>query len=49
MVDEMLSKNSSRTPCGYNSSMLGFKWYEIATSILSGIEAVHMMKKGQLH
>ncbi|MFP3512201.1 IS6 family transposase [Peribacillus sp. SIMBA_075] len=30
-------------------SMLGFKSYETATSILSGIEAMHMMKKGQLH
>ncbi|WP_237072104.1 IS6 family transposase [Priestia flexa] len=30
-------------------SMLGFKSYETATSILSGVEAMHMMKKGQLH
>ncbi|MBY0600454.1 IS6 family transposase [Bacillus bingmayongensis] len=30
-------------------SMLGFKSYETATSILSGIEAMHMVKKGQLH
>jgi transposase, IS6 family len=30
-------------------SMLGFKSYETAVSILSGIEAMHMMKKGQLH
>jgi IS6 family transposase len=30
-------------------SMLGFKSYETAISILSGIEAMHMMKKGQLH
>ncbi|PFX36760.1 IS6 family transposase, partial [Bacillus pseudomycoides] len=29
-------------------SMLGFKSYETATSILSGVEAMHMMKKGQL-
>lgn len=29
--------------------MLGFKTYETATSILNGIEAMHMMKKGQLH
>jgi hypothetical protein len=29
-------------------SMLGFKSYETATSILSGIEAMHMMKKGLL-
>jgi transposase, IS6 family len=29
-------------------SMLGFKSYETATSILSGIEAMYMMKKGQL-
>ncbi|MBJ8055908.1 IS6 family transposase [Bacillus cereus] len=28
-------------------SMLGFKSYETATSILSGVEAMHMMKKGQ--
>uniref|UniRef100_UPI00349EC29A IS6 family transposase n=1 Tax=Bacillus pseudomycoides TaxID=64104 RepID=UPI00349EC29A len=30
-------------------SMLGFKSYETATSILSGVEAMHMIKKGQLH
>ena len=30
-------------------SMLGFKSYETATSILSGVETMHMMKKGQLH
>ncbi|WJE55801.1 IS6 family transposase (plasmid) [Bacillus cereus] len=30
-------------------SMLGFKSYETATSILSGVEALHMMKKGQLN
>jgi len=30
-------------------SMLGFKSYETATSILSGIEVIHMVKKGQLH
>ena len=29
--------------------MLGFKSYETATSILSGVEAMHIMKKGQLH
>ncbi|WP_243356807.1 IS6 family transposase [Bacillus litorisediminis] len=29
-------------------SMLGFKSYETATSILSGVEAMHMIKKGQL-
>ncbi|PEU65049.1 IS6 family transposase, partial [Bacillus cereus] len=29
-------------------SMLGFKSYETATSILSGVEAMHMMKQGQL-
>jgi transposase, IS6 family len=29
--------------------MLGFKSFQTATSILSGIEAMHMMKKGQLH
>ncbi len=28
--------------------MLGFKSFETATSILSGVEAMHMMKKGQL-
>ena len=27
-------------------SMLGFKSYETATSILSGIEGMHMIKKG---
>lgn len=30
-------------------SMLGFKSYETATFILSGIEAMHMMKKEQPH
>jgi IS6 family transposase len=30
-------------------SMLGFKSYETATYILSGIEAMHMIKKGQVH
>ncbi|MFE4047679.1 IS6 family transposase [Priestia sp. YIM B13490] len=30
-------------------SMLGFKSYETATSILSGIEVMHMVKKEQLH
>lgn len=30
-------------------SILEFKSYETATSILSGIEVMHMMKKGQLH
>ncbi|MCR8860696.1 MULTISPECIES: IS6 family transposase [Bacillus] len=30
-------------------SMLGFKSYATATSILSGVETMHMMKKGQLH
>ena len=30
-------------------SMLGFKSYETATSILSGIEVIYMMKKGQAH
>ncbi|MED4136445.1 IS6 family transposase, partial [Priestia megaterium] len=30
-------------------SMLGFKSHETATSILSGIEVMHMVKKGQLH
>lgn len=30
-------------------SMLGFKSYETATSILSGVEAMHRLKKGQLH
>lgn len=28
-------------------SMLGFKTYETATSIVRGIEAMHMMKKGK--
>ena len=28
--------------------MLGFKSFKTATSILSGVEAMHMMKKGQL-
>jgi transposase-like protein len=30
-------------------SMLGFKSFKTATFILSGVEAMHMMKKGQLH
>ena len=30
-------------------SMLGFKTYETAISIVRGIEAMHMMKKGQVH
>ncbi|WP_367899922.1 IS6 family transposase [Bacillus pseudomycoides] len=30
-------------------SMLGFKLYETATSILGGVETMHMIKKGQLH
>ncbi len=30
-------------------SMLGFKSYKTATYILSGIEAMHMIKKGQVH
>lgn len=30
-------------------SMLGFKSYETATSILSGVEVMNMLKKGQLH
>lgn len=30
-------------------SMLGFKTYETATSIVCGIEAMHLMKKGQVH
>ncbi|MFD0769228.1 IS6 family transposase, partial [Bacillus sp. CGMCC 1.60114] len=30
-------------------SMLGFKSYKTATSILSGVEAMHMLKKGQLY
>jgi transposase-like protein len=30
-------------------SMLGFKTYETATSIVRGIEAMGMMKKGQVH
>ncbi|KUH42248.1 transposase-like protein [Bacillus sp. RC145] len=29
-------------------SMLGLKSFRTATSILSGIEAMHMVKKGQL-
>lgn len=29
-------------------SMLGFKSFKTAISILSGVEAIHMMKKGQL-
>ncbi|MGG0651003.1 DDE-type integrase/transposase/recombinase, partial [Bacillus mycoides] len=28
-------------------SMLGFKSFKTATSILRGVEAIHMMKKGQ--
>ncbi|WP_018393268.1 IS6 family transposase [Bacillus sp. 37MA] len=30
-------------------SMLGFKSYKTATYILSGLEAMHMIKKGQVH
>lgn len=30
-------------------SMLEFKWFDIATSILSGAEAMHMIKKEQLN
>lgn len=30
-------------------SILGFKSHRTATLILSGIESMHMMKKGQLH
>ncbi|AZV42995.1 transposase [Peribacillus asahii] len=30
-------------------SMLGFKTYETATSIVRSIEAMYMMKKGQVH
>jgi transposase-like protein len=30
-------------------SMLGFKTYETATLIVRGIEAMDMMKKGQVH
>lgn len=30
-------------------SMLGFKPHKTATSILSSIEAMHMIRKGQLH
>ena len=30
-------------------SMLGFKSFKTAISILSGVEAMHMMKKRQLH
>ncbi|MFP3126621.1 transposase [Ectobacillus funiculus] len=30
-------------------SMPGFKSYETATSIVRGIEAIHMIKKGQVH
>ncbi|MBJ8055549.1 IS6 family transposase [Bacillus cereus] len=30
-------------------SMLGFKSFKTAAFILSGVEAMHMMKKGQLH
>ncbi|PGA75782.1 DDE-type integrase/transposase/recombinase, partial [Bacillus pseudomycoides] len=29
-------------------SMLGFKCFDTATSILSGVEAMHMMKKEQI-
>ncbi|PHF05374.1 DDE-type integrase/transposase/recombinase, partial [Bacillus wiedmannii] len=29
-------------------SMLGFKSFKTVTSILSGVEAIHMIKKGQL-
>jgi hypothetical protein len=29
--------------------MLGFKTHETATSIVRGIEAKNMMKKGQVH
>lgn len=29
-------------------SMLGFKSFKTATSILSGVEAMHMIKKGQI-
>lgn len=29
-------------------SMLGFKSYKTATSILSGVEAIHIIKKGQI-
>ncbi len=29
--------------------MWGFKSYKTATYILSGIEAMHMIKKGQVH
>ncbi|MGQ8867034.1 IS6 family transposase, partial [Bacillus sp. NA_145.1] len=29
-------------------SMLGFKSYKTATSIVSGVEAMHMIKKGQI-
>ncbi len=28
--------------------MLGFKLYKTATSVLSGVEAMHMIKKGQI-
>ncbi|PGP61625.1 IS6 family transposase, partial [Bacillus cereus] len=30
-------------------SMLGFKSFKTATSILSGVEAIHMIKKGQIN
>lgn len=30
-------------------SMLGFKSFKTATSILSGVEAMHMIKKGQIN
>ncbi|MEH7051347.1 DDE-type integrase/transposase/recombinase, partial [Bacillus pseudomycoides] len=29
-------------------SMLGFKSFKTATSILSGVEVMHMIKKGQI-
>ncbi|AIW87929.1 Transposase [Bacillus mycoides] len=29
-------------------SMLGFKLYQTTASILSGVEAMHMIKKGQI-
>ncbi|MDR4904249.1 DDE-type integrase/transposase/recombinase, partial [Bacillus mycoides] len=30
-------------------SMLGFKSFKTATSILIGMEVMHMIKKGQIH
>ncbi len=30
-------------------SMLGFKSFQTAKKILTGIEVMHMMKKGQVH